>query len=216
MDDFSKHRWTGTIRKQFYLSRTIHSESSVKFDTEYKPGGTMTTVTGKWQAQISEMGQDQRKLGRWSYVKISSKRENIIIITAYRPCKTNGPMTAWMQQWSILRESGVVTPDPVKVFYQDLEESLQTWTQSKYEILLMLDANEHIGEKPGGLSRLISKFQFTDLMLQCHPEKEIPNTYVRGSRRIDYILGTPKVARHCEQAGILPYGTGYNSDHRQT
>jgi exonuclease III len=214
MDNFSKQKWTGIIQKQFYLSRTIHSESSVKFDSEYKPGGTITTVTGKWQARITEMGQDRWKLGRWSYIRISSKKSNLIIITAYRPCKTSGPMTAWMQQWTILRESGMAAPDPVKSFYQDLEQELQSWAQKEYEILLMLDANEHIGEKPGGISQIIAKFKLTDLVLQRHPEKEIPNTYARGSRRIDYIFGTPKVAQNCAQVGILPYGTGFSSDHR--
>jgi hypothetical protein len=63
MDDFLKQRWTRVIQKKFYLSQTIHSENSVKFDMEYKPGGTITAVTGKWQMRISEMGQDQRKLG---------------------------------------------------------------------------------------------------------------------------------------------------------
>jgi hypothetical protein len=63
MDNFLKQKWTGAIQKQFYLSQTIHSKSSVKFNMEYKPGGTITAVTGKWQAQILEMGQDQRKLG---------------------------------------------------------------------------------------------------------------------------------------------------------
>jgi hypothetical protein len=165
MSEFSKQRWKGIIQKQFYLSRFTHSESSIKFDSEYKPGGTLTTVMGKWQARISEMGQDKCKLGRWSYVKLSSKKSNLIIITAYRPCKSNGPTTTWMQQWTLLRESGLIAPDPVKIFYQDLEKELQAWTKSGYEILLMLDANEHISAKPGGLTHIIAKFKLTDLIL---------------------------------------------------
>jgi hypothetical protein len=78
MNDYSKQRWTGIVQKQFYFSRSIHSES-IKFDMDYKPGGTLTTVTGKWQARISEMGQDRRRLSRWSYVKLSSKKSNLII-----------------------------------------------------------------------------------------------------------------------------------------
>jgi hypothetical protein len=149
MNNLSKQRWTNIIQKCFYLSRTTHSESSASFDSDYKPGGTLTTVTGKWQAQISEMGQDRHKLGRWSHVKISGKKASLIIITAYRPCKANGPMTAWMQQWSLLWESGTVSPNPIKQFNSNLEEELQDLTKEGHEILLMLDANEHIGERPG-------------------------------------------------------------------
>jgi hypothetical protein len=151
MDHFNKHRWISIIRKQLYLSRSINSE------TDYKAGGTITTITGKWQARISEMGQDKRGLGRWSCTKISSKKNNLIIMTAYRPCKTLGPMMAWTQQWTIFRETGIKSPDPIKIFYEDLDTELQKWTNLRYEIILMLDANEHIGKRPGGLSQIISK-----------------------------------------------------------
>jgi hypothetical protein len=75
-------------------------------------------------------------------------------------------MMAWMQQWTILQELGMAAPDLVKSFYQDLEKELQTWTQLEYKILLMLDANKHIGEKPGGISQIIAKFKLTNLVLQ--------------------------------------------------
>lgn len=102
MDNFSRHRWQLIIKKHFYLSRTIHSESATRTETEYKPGGTITTITGKWQARVIEMGKDNRGLGRWSYIKISSKKSKLVVITAYQPCKAYGPTTAWMQQWSLL------------------------------------------------------------------------------------------------------------------
>jgi hypothetical protein len=106
----------------------------------------MTTITGKWQARVSEMGKDNKGLGRWSYVKVNSKRSSIVIITAYRPCKALGPQTSWMQQWSILRERGIRSPDPIKTFYDDLSTELLKWSSVGSEIILMLDANEPIGD----------------------------------------------------------------------
>jgi hypothetical protein len=50
MSGISRNQWQSVIRKQFYFSRTIHSESLTKANSEYKPGGTMTTITGKWQS----------------------------------------------------------------------------------------------------------------------------------------------------------------------
>jgi hypothetical protein len=176
MDNFSKQRWVSTIQKQFYFSRTTHSESAITTDTDYKPGGTLTTITGKWQARISEMGQDKRGLGRWSYAKISSKRQNLVIITAYRPCKTSGPSTSWMQQWSLLRESGTRSPDPIKTFYQDLDLEIQKWTKQGHEILLMMDANEYIGERLGGIGQLIHKNKMIDLVLM----KQMASTSLRN------------------------------------
>jgi hypothetical protein len=98
----NKIKWYDTIRKHFYYSRSIHSESNIRTDTTYKPGGTITTITGKWQARVSKTGVDRRGLGRWSFLKLTSKKKSLVIITAYRPCISNGPTTSWMQQWTLL------------------------------------------------------------------------------------------------------------------
>jgi hypothetical protein len=78
----------------------------------------------------------------------------------------------------------------------------------------MMDANESIGEKPGGLSRLIGKVRLIDLLKHRHPNNGDQNTYTRGSRQIDYILGTATIRDQCMQAGLLLFGTGYHSDLR--
>jgi hypothetical protein len=43
----------------------------------------MTTITGKWQSQVTTKGQDPTGLGRWSYMRIASKKASMIIATAY-------------------------------------------------------------------------------------------------------------------------------------
>jgi hypothetical protein len=45
-------------------------------DTSYKPGGTMTTIVGKWHAPVSEKGTDPSGLGQWSFMIISSNKKN--------------------------------------------------------------------------------------------------------------------------------------------
>jgi hypothetical protein len=209
-----KTKWTNPIRKIFQYSRNVHSESSVTTKSNYKPGGTMTIITGKWQSRVSEVGADPKGLGRWSYIKISSKKRNLIIITAYRPCTSQGINTTWMQQWSQLRESGDQNPDPIKAFYTHLDEQLSQWTAAKYEIILMIDANETVGEKPGGLTSVIGKAGLVDLVQHRHPHDDAVNTHARGSKQIDYIFATKGVSIVCNRAGILPFGVGYMSDHR--
>lgn len=209
-----KGRWTETIRKIFQYSRNIHSESSVVTDYNYKPGGTMTVITGKWQSRVTEMGSDPKGLGRWSYIKISSRKKNLIIITAYRPCASRGINTAWMQQWSIIREAGETNPDPIALFYSDLDSQLQKWKEMNYEMIMLIDANERIGEKPGGLTAVMGRAGLIDLVRYCHPNDDEINTHTRGSKQIDFILGTRGVSNVCNRAGILPFGIGYMSDHR--
>jgi hypothetical protein len=207
-------KWTDPIQKVFKYSRNVHSESKNTTESDYKPGGTMTVITGKWQSRVAEIGSDNKGLGRWSYVKINSKRRSLIIITAYRPCVSRGINTTWMQQWTILREEGEPDPDPIQKFYTDLEDQLQKWKEEKYEIILLIDANETIGDKPGGLTSVIAKAEMIDITRHCHPHEEEINTHARGSTQIDYILGTRGVSKVCSRAGILPFGSGYMSDHR--
>jgi hypothetical protein len=109
----------------------------------------------KWQARMTETGTDERGLGRWSYVILSSNKQKLAIITAYKPCKTTGPNTAWTQQWLILRERQK-EPDPIAEFNKDLQNVLQRWRAADTEIILLIDANKEIGLKPGGLSKTIA------------------------------------------------------------
>jgi hypothetical protein len=176
------NEWRAITRKLFYHERTAHSESNIELESSYKPGGTMTTITGKWQSRISAQGQDPKGLGQWSYIKISSKKTSMIIVTAYRPCATQGPQTAWMQQWAMLRETGEKNPDPIKHFYRDLETQLQEWKNQGSHILLMIDANEHVGEKPDGMTSIIGRIGMTDLIRHLHPNTPEPNTHIQGSR----------------------------------
>jgi hypothetical protein len=123
-----------------------------------------------------------------------------------------GPTTTWTQQWLLLREK-YKDPDPIKIFDQDLSNTLKAWKQKGYEILLMIDANKDIGTRPGGMSQVIYQAGLLDLLASKHQADKMPNTYARGSRRIDYLFGTGKVIKHCSTCGILPFGYGYPSDH---
>jgi hypothetical protein len=68
-----------------------------------------------------------------------------MIMTAYQPVLSQGPNTVWMQQWVLLRESGLKNPDPIEIFYINLETLLMEWKNLGYEIILMMDSNEAIG-----------------------------------------------------------------------
>jgi hypothetical protein len=119
-------KWNDITRKTFIHSRTTSSESDLKTETNYKPGGTISTIVEKWQARVTEHGSDPSGLGRWSYMIMSSNKKKIAIITAYKPCKTTGPNTTWSQQWILLREKSE-NPEPIATFCKDLNETLMNW-----------------------------------------------------------------------------------------
>jgi hypothetical protein len=206
-------KWNNITRKTFRQSRMITSESDIRFETNYKPGGTLTAIVGKWQSRISGKGTDPSGLGRWSYFRISSNKKNPIIVMAYKPLKMQGPHMAWTQQWMLLRETNK-NPDPIKNFCDDLVKETKLWVDKGYEIILMINANEEVGLLPGGLSNIIASAGLFDLLDTRHNSPHYPNTYARGTRRIDFIFGTEQVRQCCVSSGILPFGYGYPSDHR--
>jgi hypothetical protein len=113
----------------------------------------------------------------------------------------------------MLREANR-NPDPVKSFCDDLATEMKKWVENGYEIILMINANEEVGLIPGGISNVISTAGLFDLIDTRHNATKCPNTYARGSKRIDYIFGTERIQQYCVSSGILPFGYGYPSDHR--
>jgi hypothetical protein len=96
-----------------------------------------------------DLGQRIRHIG-----VISSNKKNLVIVTAYKPIKMQGPQTAWSQQWILLWEQQR-DPDPIKCFCNDLTKELTKWTTQGYDILLMINANNDVRSKPSGMSSVI-------------------------------------------------------------
>jgi hypothetical protein len=191
------------MRKTFNHSKTVTSESDIRTENACKPGGTITTIVGKWQSRVSDRGSDETGLGRWSYIVVSSNRKKVVIITAYRPCKSTGPQTAWTQQWLLLQEKQQ-QPDPIKEFDRDLDAEIRKWLHNGHEIILMIDTNEEIGYKPGGINAVISKSGLYNINATQHNGDKYPNIHARGTRRIDYILEQKEHSNTASQAAFYP------------
>ena len=99
----------------FTHSFHIGSSSSKTFDTPYQPGGCSLTLcdhtSGRYHSSLAD------PLGRWSIVHLNTSTSTpVTIICAYQVCDTTitqvGPKTTYSQQWSILREQGILRPNP--------------------------------------------------------------------------------------------------------
>jgi hypothetical protein len=210
-----KDQFQKILRQQFNQGHITTSESDLTFPTEYKPGGTITAATGPWTTRITGRGTDPHGLGRWSYIKMQSKKKKLIIATIYRPNETKGTKTVWTQQYLLLRTKGIMKPNPVKALYRDLDRQLEEWREDNCEIILMMDANEVPGTKPGDIGTVFAKHGLIDIHLARLSDDNEPSTYARGSRRIDYMYATQFVSTHTIRTGSPPFGTGsFQSDHR--
>jgi formylmethanofuran dehydrogenase subunit D len=92
------------LRSTFGGERVEFSTIKSKFESSYKPGGTLSAAVGPWANRVVKSGQDGTGCGRWTYLTYALKEYSYMtVITAYRVCKQHepGPKTAYMQEHTI-------------------------------------------------------------------------------------------------------------------
>ena len=118
----------------------------------------------------------------------------ITIITAYRVSQVSMPQhgdgSTYHQQHMLMSRQGIKSPNPRGQFVPDIIIFINEQQRKDREIILMMDANEEIGINSKGIATLLSECSLTDLLQHRHPTLQIPVTYNRGTKTIDYILGT--------------------------
>jgi hypothetical protein len=78
----------------------------------------------------------------------------------------------------------------------------------------MGDFDEAFGEDPDGMMKIAATYGLQDLMTLRHSNAP-PVTFARGRKRLDYALGSPRVADLLENAGgHEPFNSCFHSDHR--
>lgn len=59
-----------------YAQVSIANNTHETFQGSWKPGGTITGVTGKWAGRVRHKGQDD--MGRWSWIDLQGKNQSMI------------------------------------------------------------------------------------------------------------------------------------------
>jgi hypothetical protein len=197
-----------TQTNQANLSVSCSNEAGA---TDYQPGGVASCVTGRWAGRVIENFTDTSGLGRWSgHILIGKQQQHIVILTAYRPTKSQGFNTNYQQQWRILRNKGIKNPDPREQMLHDLKSKILEWTDKQYEVILMWDANECLHKPRSPLKRFMEQ---TNLVI-AHTNLP-PATYTRGTSCIDYVMTTPRTHLAIIAAGHTSFYDGiWESDHR--
>jgi hypothetical protein len=179
----------------------------------------MTAVLGKWAGRATAEGADAG-MGRWSEVRIIGKDKRAVwAITAYRVCgsqtlETAGAKTAFRQQHRFRYRAGIEHPNPRKQMLHDLATCIGEMKQAGEEVILMMDSNESLDDSQGELTKWVRRLELTDIMAQKHGTEGEPETYNRGTERIDHIFLTQDICEFVTAAGILGYNKLIQSDHR--
>jgi hypothetical protein len=132
------------------------ASSTITFGLTYQPGGVAMLTGNRWASRVSKKHTDA--LGRWVYNRMQGRANtNLTINAAYQPCKTEGPTTAYQQQWILLRPRGIGNPNQQQAFVDNLDTILLSLLAKKHEFVLILDANKSMSERKSAIARLAQK-----------------------------------------------------------
>ena len=148
----STSRFRSQLRKHYRQSKVNFGFPSKAIDTcsehlTYQPGGNLTLINGNLTSScLGDDPGDGTGLGRWSGLTLRGKDTfTLTIITAYHTCGGNirtSPLgSTYSREYNYYRDRGHKTPNPRRLFLQDLETKIKQLQQQGRLILLMLDAN---------------------------------------------------------------------------
>jgi hypothetical protein len=205
-----------TIKKKQQQLRTAMNGSDECTDSDYQPGGVYCGIHGNWTGRIIERIKDSTGLGRWAGFRLECKHQkHLIIVAIYRPTPSHdkGDNTCYSQQWRLLRNKATtnINPKPRDQLIKDLTSQIRTWQHENNEIIIGIDANESLDTPKSAILKLLQDTSLTSLNKAAYA----PITYARGKSCIDFLLGTPNIAKSIKSNGYFPFFAGaWHSDHR--
>ena len=207
LHDTSKQHW------QRY--RLTIATTPITFNSMYKPGGTFMLTVANATGRI--LSQDHDKWGRWvSQTLQGAAGHTVTFVSAYQvvtDVAKGGTTTATTQQYSLLVHNKDSIVAPRAAFRRDLRSFLQQCRNRGDELILVGDFNEAVGADTNGIVSIIQDLNMTDLMGARH-NQELPATYARGRRCLDYGFATALASAALKQCGYESFGHRYPSDHR--
>ncbi len=212
--------YRSTLRRFTRQSKTAFGSVSPVIDkrlqTEtFQAGGNLKSILG---SLVSRAGGpdilDKTGLGRWSGVKITGPDDRkLSIITAYRVCSgspTTSPLgSSFLREYEFFREQQHRSPNPRRLFFADLQQTVVDLQEAGNSTILMIDANSTLDDPQ--LLHFLARCGLHDL----HSTDPPPSTFIgSANRRIDFIFGCDEARRFVIRSGSLAYTEGPQSDHR--
>eukprot|EP00980_Cylindrotheca_fusiformis_P016915 scaffold5139_cov100-Cylindrotheca_fusiformis.AAC.1 len=214
-----------TAREEFTHSVLTSATSQTPCDSLFKPGGVLSVTRDNLVGRLIDKGSDS--MGRWTFCKYAGKNGKVItVVTVYqvcmRPTNVVGNTAFHQQQLSIATEAQdndvelTHGPQPRIRFHNDLVNFLRRLRRKGESIVLMGDFNDDICSGSSPMQRLFQDrdLQFVDIIGRCHPHTQSLSTYIRGTKRLDFILITQDLVPAVRHCGYLPFHSHFRTDHR--
>jgi exonuclease III len=170
--------------------RRISQTYNRHFDTGKKSqvGGVSIILADTLAHRSSKSNHDPTGLGRWTSILVKGKQHFATrIICAYRPCKSSGPETAYVQQalyFNRIQRKG----DPRKIFMEDLAAEILKWKQQGERIIVVGDFNmgdkTSISTQSQFWSPWLTRTGLVDVHKTIANTNNVPSTHERGKVQI--------------------------------
>ena len=216
---YLRERMKKSLHKFMPTNRLVTGNNKYESEQPTLPGGVAQIVRGDWTGRIVKYIHDFRRMGRWCGTKISLQHDrHLYVICAYRVCDQNisqiGVETAYAQQHYMMALENIQNSNPRQLFIDDLTQAIKEWQSDNSEVIVVLDANKQIGKPTAGITSLMRDCKMIDLFHHHHGILPEFPTYERGTRRLDYAIGSATLLPFLTRCGYLPFFQGIQSDHR--
>jgi len=179
------------------------------FGDVFQPGGAAILTLNKFAHKTTKPGDDTTGLGRWCWTRLRGKENHFLrIVSAYRPCESDGHLTTYQQQIRWFSKQGKDIC-PRKQILTDLSAQVEQWTAEGDTVIILADINDDIRTDP--ITSAFRQMGLLDAITSQHGNLS-PNTHNRGSTPIDGIYIPPTLLPHVT-SGYLAFGEGIPSDH---
>jgi len=171
----------------------------------YQPGGTGILCINHAAHCTLRPGDDALGLGRWCWTRIQGLDGFVLrVISMYRPCRSNGPMTVYQQH--IRRLTSLQRFEcPKEAILVDLAKEIQTWQHEGDHVILLTDFNDDITDT--SVRHWASNLGLVEVITWLHPTNPPPP--INGVENQLTAFSLPLNYFHWQQADIVGLETPF-------
>ena len=203
--------WNGTSGWKENRRVQVSQNTNKRSDGDYLVGGTAMIAFDEVHFHVTEQGEDDRRLGRWSYMTITGKNAvKTTLVTCYCPVISSSPGSVYSQHLNYMSENANKIPEgiicPRQLYGYDLKRFLSTKSDAGNKILVLGDLNSDYSELQDWMNNIGCEDILTKNYGPC------PITYQRShTDPVDCCFGDGSL--QINRGGCLSFGR-LVSDHR--
>jgi hypothetical protein len=209
------------LNQKFKINSFIGSKTQNNINKQCLPGGTLSITVKSMVHRICDSIKDPYHMGRWTGFQYNiGNKKRLYVITAYcvndQQIQINNQLSSNSQQYYILQQRGITSIKPRRQFIIDFCELYeQICKDTDNYVILTLDANENL-ENPDkeGILELMEVCRLENIYQNKHHDTTQFPTHERGSKTIDFILGTSNIMEYVTNVGYIPFNECFDSNHR--